>query len=113
MKKILVLTALIAVASVIFIGCSLFGSKTVAYDVSSTSGFCVEITTSNNDIITAAENAGYTEGACSSDDRLGTCADYVAFEGESFSAYFYSTSGLTAETAEMACEMMDGTWTAE
>ena len=112
MKKILVLLVLVAAATTIFFGCSLFGEETYAYDLSRTSGVCVEITTSDFQLKQAALDAGYEIGTCPSTDELGVCAEYAELDGSSFDGIFYSTTGLTDSTAELACEMLNGTWTA-
>lgn len=105
MKKLLVI-AIVLLAFLVTFGCSL--TKTYSYNVG---GICVEVVTSDRDVIRAAEYAGYTQSACPSTGIVGICADYTTIGGTSFSAYFYSSS-YTAGDAELTCEAISGTWTA-
>ncbi len=106
MKKLLVVMIIMAVATLVVVGCT--ATKTYSY---STTGVCVEVVTADKDVQNACVTAGYSEGACPTENQLGTCVGYVEIEGQSFDATMYEAIG-TAAAAEAACNLMGGTWNA-
>jgi hypothetical protein len=66
-------------------------SKTYSYTVAVLGvGFCAEVTTADADVISALENAGYTEGACSYSAECGT--DNVSEGGTTVTVTYYASS---------------------
>jgi hypothetical protein len=106
MKRVL-LIGLVGIL-VLIVGSCMLGSKTVSY---TSSGVCVEVTTSDKDVYDAAIQAGYEEGPCEISATSGTCKNYVTIEGESFSAVF-DESMYSASEGEATCEILGGTWEA-
>lgn len=110
MKKLLFLCVLVALVSLVFIGCELFASEeTYSYSVA---GICIAVTTSDKDMKDALDLSGYEIGTCPTTGILGTCEDYAEILDTSVDASFYEELG-DASVAETTCSLIGGTWVAD
>jgi hypothetical protein len=113
MKKFAFLSVLLAAAGIWATGC---GSSTVSCDQTvATFHYCYEYTdldSTQTDAAKAGCSAGkWAEAACSTADSLGTCS--MTGGGVTFSAIYYTATGVTADSAKTSCEGVGGTWTAK
>jgi hypothetical protein len=82
------------------------------------SGLACDMTVANShtcydysDIDTDTCPTGTKVDACPADMQLGSCAQTAG--GYTAAVYYYEGTGVTADTAKMACEAAGGTWTAK
>ena len=101
-----------------FIGCfddddDSFDAACNFIDSATSYHMCLDFSDTEDASESGVENAcnemdGTVVAECPSEGLLGTCT--FSEEGEDFVAYYYSDGNVTAELAQNACGILEGTW---